>query len=49
MSDEQKLMSYEERVKRWEVHGLLGERQQNIREYINEQMEACRPISPAVK
>ena len=49
MTDEQKMMAYEERIKSWEVHGMLSHRNQNIRDYINEKLAACQPISPKVK
>ena len=49
MTDEQRFLSYEERIKNWPIHAILIERNITIDEYLAEKMVGCRPISPGFK
>jgi hypothetical protein len=42
-------MKYEDRIKNWQVHAMLIERNITMGEYLAEKMAECKPIDPDFK
>ena len=49
MTDEERSLTYEERIKKWPIHAMLIERNITMDQYIAEKMTEYLPISPEFK